>query len=150
MKRILILGSKNSVRSQMAQEFLKRITFGRVEVFSAGVKPSSVHPLAIRVMSELGIDISKNESNSVNKLKERINEAIEEENAITVKDLAVNGYDIMNELNLKPGPIIGKILNTLLEVILDDPSKNTKLTLLILAKEMLSREKQKVNAVKMK
>lgn len=67
MKRILILGRKNSVRSQMAQEFLKRITFGRVDVLSAGVKPSPIHPSAIQVMSELGIDISKNESNSVNK-----------------------------------------------------------------------------------
>ena len=104
----------------------------------------------LRKADRIGNGLKRGESNSVNKLKERINEAIEEENAITVKDLAVNGYDIMNELNLKPGPIIGKILNALLEVILDDPLKNTKLTLLILAKEMLSREKQKVNAVKMK
>ncbi len=67
MKRILILCSDNSTRSQIAEEFLQRITFGRVEVVSAGIKPRSIHPMTIRVMSELGIDISKNESKSVNK-----------------------------------------------------------------------------------
>lgn len=67
MKRILILCNENSTRSQMAQEFLKRITFNRVEVLSAGIKAKSIHPLAIKVMSELGIDISKNETKTVNK-----------------------------------------------------------------------------------
>lgn len=67
MKRILILCNNNSVRSQMAQEFLKRITFNRVEVVSAGIATKAVHPLAIKVMMELGIDISNNESKSVNK-----------------------------------------------------------------------------------
>ena len=67
MKRILILCNGNSARSQMAQEFLKRITFNRVEVKSAGINSKPIHPLAIKVMLELGIDISKNESKSVNK-----------------------------------------------------------------------------------
>ncbi len=67
MKRILILCNDNTARSQMAEEFLQRITFGRVEVVSAGIKPRSIHPMAVRVMAELGIDISKNESKSVNK-----------------------------------------------------------------------------------
>lgn len=67
MKRILILCNGNSARSQMAQEFLKRITFNRVEVLSAGIKAKPIHPRAIKVMLELGIDISANESKSVNK-----------------------------------------------------------------------------------
>jgi arsenate reductase len=50
----------------MAEVFLKRITFNRVEAFSAGIKPAAVHPMAIRVMKELGVDISKNRSKSVN------------------------------------------------------------------------------------
>jgi arsenate reductase len=50
----------------MAEAFLKRITFNRVDVYSAGIKPGSVHPMGIRVMKELGIDISKNRSKSVN------------------------------------------------------------------------------------
>ena len=67
MKRILILCNGNSARSQMAQEFLKRITFNRVEVLSAGISAKSIHPMAVKVMLELGIDISENESKSVNK-----------------------------------------------------------------------------------
>jgi arsenate reductase len=66
MKRILFLCTDNASLSQMAETFLKRITFNRVDVFSAGIKPASIHPLTIRVMKELGIDVSKNRSKSVN------------------------------------------------------------------------------------
>jgi arsenate reductase len=66
MKRILFLCTNNSTLSQMAEAFLKRITFNRVEVFSAGINPEPVHAMGIRVMKELGIDISKNRSKSVN------------------------------------------------------------------------------------
>ncbi len=66
MKRILFLCTNNSTLSQMAEVFLKRITFNRVESFSAGLKPMAIHPMTIRVMKELGIDISKNRSKSVN------------------------------------------------------------------------------------
>jgi arsenate reductase len=66
MKRILFLCSGNSTLSQMAEVFLTRITFNRVEAYSAGTKPASIHPFTIRVMKELGIDISKNRSKSVN------------------------------------------------------------------------------------
>ena len=56
----------------------------------------------------------------------RIDKIIKEENAITVKDLKINGNDLMKEFNLKPGPIIGKILNYLLDLILDEPNLNDK------------------------
>lgn len=58
--RILILCTGNSCRSQMAEGFLKSFDVN-LEVFSAGTKPSSmVHPKAIQVMEEVGIDLSKN------------------------------------------------------------------------------------------
>ncbi len=66
MKRILFLCIGNSTLSQMAEVFLRRITFNRVEVFSAGVKPAPMHPMTVRVMKELGIDMTKNRSKSVN------------------------------------------------------------------------------------
>ena len=66
MKRILFLCRCNSTLSQMAEAFLKRITFNRVDVYSAGTKPATIHPMTVRVMKELGIDISKNRSKSVN------------------------------------------------------------------------------------
>ena len=58
--RILILCTGNSCRSQMAEGFLKDFD-DNLAVFSAGTNPShEVHPKAIQVMEELGIDISKN------------------------------------------------------------------------------------------
>jgi len=63
--KILILCTGNSCRSQMAEGFLK--TFEEnLEVFSAGTDPSDeVHPKAIQVMQELGIDLTKNYPKSV-------------------------------------------------------------------------------------
>lgn len=63
--KILILCTGNSCRSQMAEGFLKSFD-ERLEVFSAGTHPSrQVHPKAVQVMSEIGIDISRNHSKSV-------------------------------------------------------------------------------------
>jgi arsenate reductase len=60
MKRILILCTGNSCRSQMAEGFLKSFD-PNLTVYSAGAAPSDeVHPLAIKVMQEIGIDIRKN------------------------------------------------------------------------------------------
>jgi poly(A) polymerase/tRNA nucleotidyltransferase (CCA-adding enzyme) len=64
------------------------------------------------------------------KLQERIKKIISEENAITVKDLDINGRILMEQFTLTPGPIIGRILNELLEIILDEPEKNNKEILL--------------------
>jgi arsenate reductase (thioredoxin) len=64
-KRILILCTGNSARSQMAEGLLRHDAGDRYEVFSAGTKPTSVRPEAIAVMRELGIDISGHRSKSV-------------------------------------------------------------------------------------
>jgi arsenate reductase len=64
-KRILILCTGNSARSQMAEGLLRHDAGDRFEVFSAGTKPSQVRPEAIAVMRELGIDISGHRSKSV-------------------------------------------------------------------------------------
>jgi arsenate reductase len=64
-KRILILCTGNSARSQMAEVLLRHDAGDRFEVFSAGTKPSAVRPEAIAVMRELGIDISGHRSKSV-------------------------------------------------------------------------------------
>jgi arsenate reductase len=63
--RVLILCTGNSARSQMAEGLLRHLGGTRYEVFSAGTKPVGVNPLAIEVMREKGIDISKQRSKSV-------------------------------------------------------------------------------------
>ncbi|MCK8490213.1 arsenate reductase ArsC [Spirosoma sp. RP8] len=65
MKRILVLCTGNSARSQMAEGYLQTFAGDRAEVFSAGVAPHGVNPLAIQVMAEDGIDISHHTSNHV-------------------------------------------------------------------------------------
>jgi arsenate reductase len=56
--RVLFLCTHNSSRSQMAEGLLRAKGGGRYDVYSAGTHPGVVHPLAIRAMAELGIDIS--------------------------------------------------------------------------------------------
>lgn len=64
-KRVLILCTGNSARSQMAEGILRQDGGDRFEVHSAGVNPSTVRPEAIQAMSEIGIDISGQRSKSV-------------------------------------------------------------------------------------
>ena len=65
-KRVLILCTGNSARSQMAEGLLRHDAGDRFGVVSAGVEPSHVRPHAIEVMREVGIDISNHRSKSAN------------------------------------------------------------------------------------
>lgn len=64
-EKILFLCTGNSCRSQMAEGLLRAMAGGRCEVFSAGTRPQGVHPDAVRVMREIGIDISQQRSQHV-------------------------------------------------------------------------------------
>jgi len=64
-KRVLILCTGNSARSQMAEGLLRALAGQMFAVESAGVSPSAVRPEAIAVMREIGIDISEQRSKSV-------------------------------------------------------------------------------------
>ena len=66
-QKVLLLCTGNSCRSQMAEGFLKDMAGDRFEVYSAGLRPSSVNPLAIKAMNRVGIDISTHTSDSLNK-----------------------------------------------------------------------------------
>ncbi|WP_367389969.1 arsenate reductase ArsC [Lewinella sp. LCG006] len=58
MRKILVLCTGNACRSQMAEAYLRYFTRGKAEIFSAGLKPHQVHPLAVEVMLEDNIDMS--------------------------------------------------------------------------------------------
>lgn len=66
----------------------------------------------------------------LSELQERIEGIIKEEQAIHVMDLKIKGSDIMQFLQIPPGPKVGQILNEILEKVLDDPSLNEKHKLL--------------------
>src|SRR5215211_6081474 len=70
-KRVLFLCTHNSARSQMAEGLLRDLAGDRFEVMSAGTEATRVRPLAIRAMEEIGVDISGQESQTLDRyLKE--------------------------------------------------------------------------------
>ena len=64
-KRVLILCTGNSCRSQMAEGLCRHLLGDSIQSFSAGIETHGLNPLAVRVMGELGIDISAHRSKTV-------------------------------------------------------------------------------------
>lgn len=91
---VLVLCTGNSCRSQMAEGWLRALYGGRIEAFSAGSQPSGyVHPRAIQVMAEVGVDISGGRSKH---LHEFINRRFD--HVLTVCDSAAEACPVF------PGP----------------------------------------------
>ena len=70
-RRVLILCTGNSARSQMAEGLLRELGGDRFEVFSAGTRPAGVRPEAVEAMREVGVDISAHRSKSVDEFAGR-------------------------------------------------------------------------------
>ena len=70
-KKVLFLCFHNSARSKMAERLLKAMYGDMYEVHSAGIKGSQVDPRAIKVMNEIGIDISNQRSKSLDEFREQ-------------------------------------------------------------------------------
>ncbi len=71
MLKVLFLCTENACRSQMAEGLVNHFLAGKVKAWSAGVRPSRINPLAVRVMAELGIDISQQWSKSLDDLPDQ-------------------------------------------------------------------------------
>ena len=67
--KVLFLCTNNSARSQMAEGLLRHLYSDKYEVFSGGASPTWINPLAIKVMAEVGIDISKHRSKSIEEFR---------------------------------------------------------------------------------
>jgi len=65
MKKVLVLCTGNSCRSQIAEGYLRYFAGNRAEIFSAGIETHGVNPRAIATMKEDGIDISSHTSNNI-------------------------------------------------------------------------------------
>ncbi len=65
MKKVLVLCTGNSCRSQIAEAYLRHFAGDKAEIFSAGVETHGVNPRAIAIMKEDGIDISKHRSKNI-------------------------------------------------------------------------------------
>ena len=72
MKKILVLCTGNSCRSQMAEGYLRHFAGNKAEVFSAGIEVHGVNARAVATMKEDGIDISNHTSNSVDEYRNMV------------------------------------------------------------------------------
>lgn len=70
MKKVLVLCTGNSCRSQIAEGYLRHFAKDKAEIFSAGVEAHGVNPRAIAIMKEDGIDISHQTSNKITEYRE--------------------------------------------------------------------------------
>jgi arsenate reductase (thioredoxin) len=87
--RVLFICTHNSARSQMAEGLLRHLGGDRFEAFSAGTEATLVRPLAIKAMAELGIDISGQQSKTLDRY---VNEPFDD--VITVCDTAAEACPI--------------------------------------------------------
>ena len=107
-RRILFICTHNSARSQMAEGLLRFLGGDAFEAFSAGTEATFVRPLAIKAMSEMGIDISQQQSKTLDRyLREPFDEVI------TVCDTAAEACPVF------PGAVRRRHWS------LEDPSKAT-------------------------
>ena len=69
MKKVLVLCTGNSCRSQIAEGFLRHYAGNKAVIYSAGIETHGVNPRAIAIMKEVEIDISKHTSNNIDEYK---------------------------------------------------------------------------------
>ncbi len=89
--------------------------------------------LALRRADQVGTCGDSSPSPALAAFSRRLERVLAAERALTLRDLAVDGRDIMQALGLAPGPQVGVILGQLLESVLEDPGLNKKETLLVIA-----------------
>jgi tRNA nucleotidyltransferase (CCA-adding enzyme) len=75
---------------------------------------------------------------ALRRLKAHVARVLAEGAAMTTRELRVNGHDLMRELGLQPGPILGEILDALLEAVTNDPALNERDALIARAKDVLA------------
>lgn len=90
---------------------------------------------ALRRADNIGSGARSPRMYALEALWRRVQEEIHAANAFSPRDLKIDGNDIMQELGIKPGPEVGRIINALFERVLDDPALNERETLLRLARE---------------
>jgi tRNA nucleotidyltransferase (CCA-adding enzyme) len=143
-------GKRILERLRYSNQIIEKVTLlVDKHMFTTGVTDKGVRRLIRKMGQELVfslLDLRRadvvaqgkgGETKDVDELEERIRLEIERKPPFGVKDLEVNGNDIMQEFNLSPSPLVGQILNHLLEIVLDDPDLNKKEVLLKEAKIFL-------------
>ncbi len=113
---------------------------GAVRKFIARVGIDALEDLfELRLADQFGMKNKRFDPEMLYHFINRVNTILEEDKAFTLKDLAINGRTIQEIFHVERGPVIGIILNELLEAVLDDPSLNTKEKLLEITDNLLKK-----------
>ena len=108
--------------------------------FLALVGPETAYDLVkLRQADMAGMNVNPRHILSFGqRLEARFNDVLAQEHALTIKDLSLDGHGLMRALDLKPGPLVGEILQYLLDQVWDDPSLNQPQQLKALAQSYLA------------
>ncbi|MBO6214074.1 MAG: HD domain-containing protein, partial [Lachnospiraceae bacterium] len=152
------------ISEELSRSIMKRLKFDNdsIKVVSALVKYHDSRPEAEpaqvrRAMNRMGRDVlrllffvqeadimgqsdylKEEKLDHLSRLRKVYAQVVEEGDPISVSDLAVNGGDL-KEMGIEPGPLMGEILRKLLELVLEEPSCNTKDILREKIREMISQ-----------
>jgi hypothetical protein len=84
-----------------------------------------------------------NPTDDVDEFEQRIRDEMDKKPPFSVRELAIDGNDIMEEFDLEESPLIGEVLDHLLEMVLDEPEKNKREVLIDAVKEYLQSEESR-------
>lgn len=101
--------------------------------------------IKVRIAERKGSGVPKAEPYRLRHLQFLVEKAAQA--PVTVGELAINGSDLLRELNLRPGPLIGGLLNALLAEVLDDPTKNTRAYLMARAAKLKDQDPAALKAL---
>lgn len=111
--------------------FSREWTDSAVRRFISKVGKDSVEELLILQKADMSsMNRNKEDYDLLDEFKLRIEELINSESAFTIKDLKINGNDLNREISIPKGPVMGTILQKLLDIVLDNPDINEKKVLL--------------------
>jgi putative nucleotidyltransferase with HDIG domain len=111
---------------------------GGVRRFIQRVGTDAIDELfALREADNVGSGLPR-EAHALDELKARVAAELAASAVLDLSHLAINGDDLMSELGLPQGPHLGKMLDELLELVIADPKRNDRATLLLLAESMLA------------
>jgi poly(A) polymerase/tRNA nucleotidyltransferase (CCA-adding enzyme) len=117
--------------------YTKEWSDAAVRRFLRRVGPENVADLfELRVADDRAHGTGPGDRSDLDELGRRIKETQERDHALKVGDLAVDGRDLMQLLGIEPGPEVGRILEGLLDQVLEDPSLNEREKLLAMARRI--------------
>jgi putative nucleotidyltransferase with HDIG domain len=80
----------------------------------------------------------------LDELRDRVRAQLEARPALTLGDLAVDGNDLVEQLGIRPGPLVGELLERLLEAVIERPERNTRAELMAAAQQVLATTRQRL------